>query len=127
MGPAYSETGYVWDRLHNRDKLKLAKAAGLTHRGGGCRICGKATDVLVLDHDHVTGLTRAFICQPCNTKVGFAEGAKGRKSYLRLHPKFATTHHHYLEATEWTGEARVLGRGKKKREKVAYTGLRGIG
>lgn len=124
MGPAYLETGYVWDRLHNRDKLKLAESAGLSHREGGCRICGKATEILVLDHDHATGLTRAFLCQPCNVKVAYAERPTG-EAYLHRHRMFATTYRHYLEATTWTGPARG-GEGKKKKVNV-YTGLTGIG
>ncbi len=119
----YPETGYVWRRLHNRDKLTLAKKAGLEHRGGGCRICSKSTEVLALDHDHVTGLTRAFICQPCNVKVAYAERPAG-KAYLSQRPMFAASYRRYLKATAWLGEARLLTQQKKA---DAYIGLSKIG
>ena len=119
----YPETGYVWRRLHNRDKLTLAKKAGLEHREGGCRICGVEADVLALDHDHVTGLTRAFICQPCNVKVAYAERPTG-EAYLRRYRKFATIYRRYLAATVWEGEARNLAQQKKE---DAYIGLSKIG
>lgn len=36
---------------------------------GTCPICLR-TSPLVWDHDHLTGLTRGWICQPCNSMLG---------------------------------------------------------
>lgn len=41
-------------------------------RTGPCPICETET-VLVWDHDHATGLFRAYICSPCNLSLGHAK------------------------------------------------------
>lgn len=38
---------------------------------GGCAICGRTpANGLHLDHDHVTGAARGFLCSTCNTGLG---------------------------------------------------------
>lgn len=40
---------------------------------GRCAICGQH-DVLVIDHDHATGLIRGLLCRSCNTCEGLRVG-----------------------------------------------------
>lgn len=55
-----------------------------------CNICGKATPILVRDHDHMTGAYRQALCSPCNLKHNphmqfipcFAHNLKGYDSHL---------------------------------------------
>lgn len=42
-------------------------------QGDICALCDKETADLVLDHDHITGKLRSFICRSCNTKLGWFE------------------------------------------------------
>jgi Recombination endonuclease VII len=54
------------------DEVELAAAE---HRGL-CDICGKPNSSgkqLALDHDHVTGAFRGFLCGLCNTMLGMAK------------------------------------------------------
>lgn len=56
-------------QLNNYDEL----VEQLTDRDGyACAIC-KTQDKLQVDHDHDTGKIRSFLCQRCNTLVGFLE------------------------------------------------------
>ena len=51
-----------WDRMYDEQK-------------GRCAICGKpfATQMIVVDHCHVTGRVRGLLHQNCNMKLGFLE------------------------------------------------------
>lgn len=57
----------------------------------GCDICGFKTSYLVLDHDHITGQPRGWLCRDHNTGmgkcgVGFKtefEGVKATEAYLK--------------------------------------------
>jgi len=45
----------------------------LAAQGGACAICGSGSETkLVVDHDHVTGLNRELLCDPCNNLLGRA-------------------------------------------------------
>ena len=37
----------------------------------GCAICGGIGLRVVEDHDHATGLTRGWLCDPCNGREGY--------------------------------------------------------
>jgi hypothetical protein len=46
-------------------------------QGYRCAICGRHEDQLprglFVDHDHVSGLVRALLCQSCNTALGLLD------------------------------------------------------
>lgn len=42
----------------------------LEAQSGGCWICGKTNELLVVDHDHETGAVRGLLCKQCNFGVG---------------------------------------------------------
>lgn len=67
------------DANPERHRASTRKAArrksGLAHptdetRNGPCQICGQAQDTLHLDHDHVTGEIRGWLCGSCNRAIG---------------------------------------------------------
>lgn len=39
-------------------------------KSGKCECCGRETDKLNLDHDHVTGKIRGWLCRSCNLALG---------------------------------------------------------
>jgi hypothetical protein len=39
-------------------------------RAGPCECCGKQCDPLCLDHCHVTGALRGWLCRNCNAGIG---------------------------------------------------------
>jgi hypothetical protein len=54
---------------------------------GTCFICGKKTEKMCLDHDHNTGKARGYLCQQCNSGIGFLRDDKELliKAALYLH------------------------------------------
>lgn len=46
--------------------------AKIKKQNGGCAVCRKETEKLVVDHDHKTGLTRGLLCRNCNVMLGNA-------------------------------------------------------
>ena len=55
-------------------KPRPALRAELTAAQGGlCALCLTGGLVLVLDHEHSTGLARGMLCRPCNTREGITE------------------------------------------------------
>lgn len=62
----------------------------LESQAGKCRICESApldNDVLVVDHDHTTGLVRGLLCRSCNLALGYMKDSPLRlvraAAYLR--------------------------------------------
>jgi Recombination endonuclease VII len=45
----------------------------LAAAGGRCAICQESTPKLILDHCHITGRLRGFLCHRCNVTLGFFE------------------------------------------------------
>ena len=45
--------------------------AMLGRQGGLCAICGQPMDKPSLDHNHVTGKVRGFLCDHCNRGLGY--------------------------------------------------------
>lgn len=41
---------------------------------GRCAVCGAPVGVILEDHDHDTGLTRGWLCGPCNLAEGTQDG-----------------------------------------------------
>lgn len=70
VAPTDLPTGQV-EREEQKDVL-------LALQSGRCAVCVYAGgDRLVLDHDHVTGLTRGLLCRSCNVREGM-----GRRNIL---------------------------------------------
>jgi hypothetical protein len=63
-----------------REEMRVAQ-------GGCCRICGKKSDDLNIDHDHETGDVRSLLCRRCNVALGHVDGmldiAASRIEYAR--------------------------------------------
>ena len=68
------------NRSYHRNRLKRLTynygiepeeyLAMVEQQDGKCLICGKAPDVLAVDHDHQTGEVRGLLCKPCNAALG---------------------------------------------------------
>jgi len=62
------------------------RSANIKHRTDFCDCCGKKTDKLRLDHDHITEQFRGWLCDNCNTGIGRLgdniEGVKKAIAYL---------------------------------------------
>ena len=54
--------------------------------GSPCECCGRSSPSLMLDHDHLTGAFRGWLCRSCNSWLGFlgddAEGLGRALMYL---------------------------------------------
>jgi hypothetical protein len=65
------------------DELRIIEA-----QGGGCAICGgwSGREWLDIDHDHVTGQFRGFLCGRCNKGLGLLgdniDGLRKAMDYL---------------------------------------------
>lgn len=98
----------------NRDKERMRviyRRYGVTaeeyaqrwaEQGGKCKICAtvlepilqragskRAANACCLDHDHVTGKARGFLCMPCNLLLGYA---KDRPDILQSAVQYLTAH-----------------------------------
>jgi hypothetical protein len=63
------------DRILRRYKItRSSYEAMLVRQGGRCAICARV-EVLVIDHDHLTGEVRGLLCQGCNTHLGRFEAS----------------------------------------------------
>lgn len=63
-----------------------------TAANGDCQMCGKPTEMLVIDHDHALGAwaVRGLVCTSCNVTLGRIEGG---------HCGMRPTAHRYLNAS----------------------------
>jgi hypothetical protein len=65
---------------------KIKKTA--TTKSNNCDCCKKETKILVLDHDHSSGLFRGWICRNCNQGIGKLgdniESLENAIKYLKL-------------------------------------------
>lgn len=71
--------------MEQNEKLKLVKGIGggyirqvdweqlLASQDGHCAICKVIPKRYDLDHDHLTGVVRGFLCIHCNVKLGIIE------------------------------------------------------
>lgn len=58
--------------------LSPAEFAALQEaQGGHCAIC-PASEKLVVDHDHSTGVVRGLLCDPCNQSLGLMQDSPDR-------------------------------------------------
>lgn len=53
----------------NRELYDMVFTKKLEKQNGQCYIC-KNRELLYLDHDHETGLTRQLLCKRCNLGLG---------------------------------------------------------
>ncbi len=71
--------------LHSATEEEKAELVRM--QGGRCAICNRVLVEKHLDHDHVTGLTRAVLCRGCNHMLGNAQDDPDRleagAAYLR--------------------------------------------
>lgn len=71
--PVDEELNQERDREHKRRYRRrlrgIVNPSGET-RTGACEICREECD-LVYDHDHVTGLFRGWLCNRCNSGLGW--------------------------------------------------------
>lgn len=88
-------------RAEHREQLRLqrhertARSYGLTVeavrrlQGGRCDLCGQPERVprvkrLGIDHDHITGRIRGFLCVSCNISLGYYERGCLNTKFHRL-------------------------------------------
>ena len=66
---ANPEPARARQRLYSRRKSGMLNATDET-RSGPCEVCLVEYDSLHLDHDHVTGIIRVWLCSVCNRAIG---------------------------------------------------------
>jgi hypothetical protein len=95
----YREVSLARHREQSCGLSAQAQADLFASQGGLCGLCGKALvfqrtsadeDPAHLDHDHITGRARGFLCIPCNTGLGklgdTLEGLERATLYLTYPP-----------------------------------------
>lgn len=83
--------------MWHRRKSHLRKCYGLAitdymdmaeRQNNACAVCGRVPtrELLMVDHDHITGKIRGLLCRPCNMGIGFLgdnlDGVKKAINYL---------------------------------------------
>lgn len=75
---------------YNSRRMNAEYAEQKATRNGRCDCCGRVFEQLVLDHDHLTGEFRGFLCHACNTGIGKLgdnlDGLARAVSYLENSP-----------------------------------------
>lgn len=61
-----------WKNVRRRRKQKSKEEIAGRLKPEQCELCGE-NGVICFDHDHKTGKFRGWICQRCNTTIGFVE------------------------------------------------------
>ncbi len=77
--------------MSNEKPLSAEEFATLrNYQDGGCALCGKVSNNLVLDHDHASMLIRGLLCNECNLRLGEYERKrrlfKHYEAYLQEFP-----------------------------------------
>lgn len=68
----YPERARAADLRYHYGISLEAYDAMLVRQAGKCAICGRADQMLVVDHNHVTGAVRSLLCHLCNAMIGCA-------------------------------------------------------
>jgi hypothetical protein len=80
-----SAKGQEVEMRKHRRRRGIVDATG-ERRSGPCEICTQHQDGLCSDHDHLTGLTRGWLCTSCNAALGHlgdsVEGLRRALAYL---------------------------------------------
>jgi hypothetical protein len=90
-----------------------------------CGICGRHGGLIVMDHDHGTGLCREFLCQSCNVTIGAIErGRLGQclayiKKWKGLHAGGGLSYDEYRRLHQ-----KVAGRARRNRRPLLPEGWR---
>jgi hypothetical protein len=80
---------YLVEAMGEGDPLKrtLAGLVMVDWQQDRCAACASKTEVLVEDHDHLTGLVRGYLCRGCNTAEGMnGDGARVWREYRERNP-----------------------------------------
>lgn len=59
----------IWNQRQNARRFKIKNYPFGVEKPTKCEICGN-NKKLVVDHNHITGLFRGFICDNCNHALG---------------------------------------------------------
>lgn len=82
-----------------------------------CAICGKdAGDLLVVDHDHRTGLTRSLLCNNCNLGLG---NFQDNEAFLSSAIAYLRQHKEAHASSEWAAPRSVAEQKRIARARVA--------
>lgn len=77
-------------RAEHGDPKRSRRIAELGYEfDGACEICGDDVDVPNVDHDHLTGKARGYLCRSCNLGLGNFKDSSDRLTraiaYLNAH------------------------------------------
>jgi hypothetical protein len=74
-------------RLYEYGMTRDEFDARVTQQAGRCPICEASPAMLVVDHDHRTGMVRGLLCGPCNRALGHLQDrpdlCRAAAGYLR--------------------------------------------
>src|SRR6266567_8123407 len=70
---------------------------------GCCECCSRPTKLFRLDHDHVTGRFRGWVCNPCNLAGDDAERLQKRVAFLVTRARVRVTKSAFLPLLPCSG------------------------